>query len=107
MAALIVFTTLPDSPAAVKLADSLIQARLAACVHILAAGQSIYRWQGKVEHAEEVTLLIKSTDEAYPRLQNAIRSNHPYDVPEILAVPVSRGLPEYLNWLSAETGIQP
>ena len=106
MAALIVFTTLPDSTAAVKMADYLIQTHLADCVHILSAGQSVYRWQGKLEHTEETTLLIKTTEEAYPRLQSVIRTNHPYDTPEILAIPVSHCLPEYLSWLTAETCVQ-
>ena len=103
MAALLVFTTLPDSSSAVKLADALVNARHAACVHTLPAGLSVYRWNGKVEHTNEVSMLIKTTQNAYPALEKAIRASHPYDLPEILAVPVIGGLPAYLDWIDTET----
>jgi periplasmic divalent cation tolerance protein len=103
MSALIAFTTLPDLQTAVKLADDLVNAHCAACVHILPAGQSVYRWMGKVEHAEEVTLLIKTTDAKYPLLEKRIMETHPYDLPELIAVPASGGLPGYLEWISRET----
>jgi periplasmic divalent cation tolerance protein len=103
MSALIAFTTLPDLQTAVKLADALVNAHCAACVHILPAGLSVYRWMGKVEQAEEVTLLIKTTDAQYPLLEKRIMETHPYDLPEIIAVPASHGLPGYLEWISRET----
>lgn len=102
MAAIIVFTTLPDLSSAVKLADTLVNARLAACVHTLPAGLSVYRWNGKVEHVNEVSVMIKTTQNAYPEIEKAIRASHPYDLPEILAVPVTAGLPAYLEWVKAE-----
>ena len=107
MAILIVFTTLPDSNSAVKLAEALVEKRHAACVHLLPAGLSVYRWGGKIEHADEVTLLIKTTQASYAELETAIRTTHPYDLPEIIAVPVTAGLPAYLDWVDAETRISP
>lgn len=101
--ALIVITTVPDENLAVKLTESLLQQRLAACVHRLPAGQSTYWWQGKLETSVEITLLIKSTRSCYAELETAIRRLHPYDIPEIVALPVSAGLPAYLNWIMSET----
>ncbi len=103
MGALLVFTTVPDPASAVKIAESLLAERLAACVHSLPAGTSYYRWQGKLEHANEITLLIKTTSAKYPELEAAIRRLHPYELPEILGLPVSAGLPPYLEWIRNET----
>lgn len=103
MSALIAFTTLPDLESAVKLADVLVNAHCAACVHILPQGKSVYRWMGQIEHADEVTLLIKTTDAMYPSLEKRILETHPYDLPEVIAVPASHGLPAYLEWISGET----
>ena len=85
------------------LAQALIERRLAACVNVLADCTSVYRWGGKVESSSEVPLLIKTTTARYPALEEAIRDLHPYEVPEIVAVPIAHGLPEYLNWVAAET----
>ena len=76
---------------------------MAACVNILPRIQSIYRWQGTVESATEIPLFIKSTAASYPALEEAIRRQHPHQVPEIIALPIERGLPAYLNWVAAET----
>lgn len=103
MSALLVLTTLPDRPAAEKLAAALVEERVAACVNILAPCASVYRWKGDVQHDEEHPLLIKTTREAYAALEAAIRARHPYELPEIVAVPIERGLPAYLDWLAAET----
>lgn len=103
MGALVVITTVPDENLAVKIAESLLQQRLAACVHALPAGWSRYRWQGKIERSTEFTLLIKSTASRYRELEADIKRLHPYEVPEILAFPASIGLPAYLNWISNET----
>lgn len=103
MSILLVLTQLPDAAAARALAGELIEARLAACVSILAPCRSVYRWQGKVEEAEEVPLLIKTTTERYAALEAAIRNRHPYELPEIIAVPIERGLPGYLDWVTSET----
>lgn len=103
MNALIVLTCLPDRASAEMLAADLVENRLAACVNILQPCRSIYRWKGAVESAEEVPLLIKTTETRYPALEAAIRERHPYEVPEIVAVPVENGLQDYLAWLAAET----
>lgn len=103
MSALLVLTNLPDRAAAEKLADALIEKRLAACINILGPCRSVYRWQGAVQHDEEHPVLIKSTREAYPALEAQIRALHPYELPEIVAVPIERGLPAYLDWVAAQT----
>jgi periplasmic divalent cation tolerance protein len=103
MDTLLVLTNLPDAGAARTLADYLVGQRLAACVNILAPCRSVYRWQGKVEDAEEVPMLIKTTATRYTELEAAIRAQHPYELPEIVAVPISHGLPGYLVWVAAAT----
>jgi periplasmic divalent cation tolerance protein len=103
MAALLVFTNLPDRAAAERIAGLLVEQRLAACANVLAPCRSVYRWQGAVQHEEEHPLLIKTTRERYPALERALRAAHPYELPEIIAVSVERGLPAYLEWVAAET----
>lgn len=100
---LLVLTTLPDRVVALKLARMLVEARLAACVSVGAPCTSVYRWQGVVEEAAEVPLLIKSTIDRYAELETVLRQHHPYELPEILAVRSDRGLPDYLNWVMRET----
>lgn len=100
---LLVLTNLPDEQSAARLAELLIEQRAAACVNRLAPCTSTYRWDGKVETATEVPLLIKTTRAAYPRLEQQIRKAHPYELPEIVAVSVDQGLPAYLHWVHAET----
>jgi periplasmic divalent cation tolerance protein len=103
MSTLLVLTNLPDRAAAERLADSLIEKRLAACINILAPCRSAYRWKDAVQYDEEHPMLIKTTAEAYPALEAAIRAGHPYELPEIIAVTIERGLPAYLDWVAAET----
>lgn len=103
MEPLLVLTNVPDAAAAEKLAHALVDARAAACVNVLAPCRSIYRWQGAVESAMEVPLLIKTTRAAYPRLEQIVRAEHPYALPELIAVPIQQGLPAYLDWLATET----
>ncbi|MDH5246131.1 MAG: divalent-cation tolerance protein CutA [Betaproteobacteria bacterium] len=103
MNALLVLTSLPDRATAERLADALIERRVAACVNILAPCRSVYRWQGKVQHEEEHPLLIKTSSDRFPALEAAIRDCHPYELPEIIAVPIERGLPAYLAWIQTET----
>ena len=102
---LLVLTNLPDRDAAVKLAHGLVERRLAACVNVLAACTSIYRWKGAIENAQEVPVLIKTRSALYDELEAAIKELHPYEVPEIIAVPVVRGLEEYLAWVGEGTSI--
>jgi len=103
MATLLVLTNLPDRAAAERLAETLIGRQLAACVNILAPCRSVYRWKGAVQHDEEHPMLVKTTAERYAALEQAIREGHPYELPEIIAVSVERGLPAYLAWVAAET----
>lgn len=103
MRTLLVFTNLPDRAAAEKLADTLIVQRVAACVNILAPCRSVYRWKNDLQHDEEHPVLIKTTAERYGALESAIRAAHPYELPEIIAVPVEHGLPAYLDWVASET----
>ena len=100
---LLVLTNLPDRAAAEKLAQSLIAQKLAACVNILAPCRSVYRWKDAVQHDEEHPMLIKTTAERYAALEQAVRAGHPYELPEIIAMPIERGLPAYLDWVAAET----
>lgn len=105
MGTILVISTLPDYEHAEKLARVLIDQKLAACVNILPAATSVYRWQGKVETARETIVLIKTTMERYPALEAAIKTQHPYELPEIIAVPLVAGLPAYLAWVETETSI--
>ena len=100
---LIVLTNCPDADVADRLARALVEGKLAACVNQLPAVSSTYRWQGAVERAVEVPLLIKTTRERLAEVQEAIRTLHPYEVPEIIAIPVVAGLPAYLRWVVDET----
>jgi periplasmic divalent cation tolerance protein len=103
MNVVLVITNLPNREVAVRLAEELIGARAAACVNVLAPCLSIYHWQGKTESAEEIPLLIKTTEERYAAVEQLILTNHPYELPEIIRVPITGGLPEYLQWITNET----
>lgn len=92
----------PDPDCADRLAKGLIETRLAACVNRLPPVQSVYRWEGQIERASETPLVIKTTAERYPELEAWLRAAHPYDVPEIIALPLVAGLPDYLNWVRQE-----
>ncbi|MGB5081233.1 MAG: divalent-cation tolerance protein CutA [Burkholderiales bacterium] len=99
----LVITNLPDRDSAAKLAQGLVEQRLAACVNVLSPCRSFYRWKGRIEDAEEFPVLIKTTRERYAALETAIRAGHPYELPEIIAVPLTAGLPAYLEWIESET----
>ena len=96
-------TTLPNRAGAEALARELLEARLAACVQIGATAQSLYHWRGEIETAEEIPLAVKTRSALYARVEEAIRRRHPYELPEIVAVPITDGLPAYLDWIVAET----
>jgi periplasmic divalent cation tolerance protein len=103
VSAVVVLTNAPDRAVAQQIADALIERRLAACVNILSECTSVYRWQGAVETAAEVPLIIKTRADRYAEVEAAIRSLHPYELPEIIAMPVTHGLPAYLDWVNAQT----
>jgi periplasmic divalent cation tolerance protein len=103
MDSLLVVTSLPDRESAENLAAMLVELRLAACVNILAPCASVYRWQGEIQHDQEHPLLIKTVHDRYAELEASIRANHPYELPEIIAVRIADGLPAYLQWVESET----
>jgi periplasmic divalent cation tolerance protein len=102
---IVVLTNLPDRETAQKLAQELVARRLAACVNVLAECTSVYRWKGKIENASEVPVLIKTRAGRYGEVEAAIRELHPYELPEVVAVPVVRGLGEYLEWVAGESSV--
>jgi len=97
-----VISNLPDQKSAEALARAVIERRLAACVNVMAPCASVYRWQGEVETVTEVPVFIKTTRERYAALEAAIQAHHPYELPEIIAVPITLGLPAYLSWVGVE-----
>jgi periplasmic divalent cation tolerance protein len=101
--AIAILTNMPDRASALSLGQYLIDQRLAACVNILSPCTSIYRWQGKIETADEIPLLIKSQSSLYSNIEQAIKAKHPYEVPEIITLPINKALPAYLKWLIDET----
>ena len=103
MSALLVLTSLPDRASAERLAEALLAQRLAACVNILAPCRSVYRWKDAVQRDDEHPMLIKTSAARYGALEQAIRAGHPYELPEIIAVPVERGLAAYIEWVESET----
>ncbi len=100
---IIVLTNFPDRDTALAVARHLVEENLAACVNVLDGCTSVYRWNSKLEFQPEVPVLIKTRGELFSDVQKAIVSSHPYEVPEILAVPVAAGLAQYLSWVQAET----
>ncbi len=102
---LLVFATFPDLARAREIGRILVAERLAACVNVLSAPvESIYTWQGQQEEAAETLALIKTTRARYDALQERLRALHPYDVPEIIALPLAAGLPDYLRWVGESCG---
>ena len=101
--AILVLTTVPERAGAEALARELLAARLAACIQIGGAVQSLYHWRGEIETASEIPVAIKTRGALYARVEAAIRERHPYELPEIVVVPISDGLPAYIDWISAET----
>jgi periplasmic divalent cation tolerance protein len=96
----IVLTTAGSQDEARRIANTLVERKLTACVNIISKVQSIYRWEGKIQEAEEWLLLIKSTAPLFEKLRDAIKELHPYELPECLSLPVDAGSEEYLNWIS-------
>jgi periplasmic divalent cation tolerance protein len=100
---IVVFSTCGSQEEARKLAGTLIEKRLAACINITAPITSVYRWKGVVEEANEWLLIIKSRREHFDGIRAALEAAHSYELPEVLAIPVLEGAPNYLAWLEAET----
>lgn len=104
-AAILVFTQMPDRASAQALARALVEARLAACVSIGAPVESLYHWRGEIETATEVPVVVKTRSGRYADVEATIRAQHPYELPEILAVPASHGFAPYVDWVDRETGV--
>ena len=100
---MIIFSTTPDEETAARIAETLVEERLAACIQVLPGVTSFYRWQGKLEKSDEKLLLIKTSRDRLDELISRIESLHPYDIPELLAVEVSGGAKKYLDWIAQET----
>ena len=105
MSALLCFCTCPDAATAERIADALVGERLAACVNVLPGVRSVYRWQGVVERADEVLLLVKTGRERLEALTARVNALHPYELPELVAVEVAGGLGAYLDWVSEQTRV--
>jgi periplasmic divalent cation tolerance protein len=103
---IVLFTTVATIEEAERLARTLLDRRLAACVNLLPAVQSIYRWEGKIESASEILLVIKSRRALFEGIRDVVQSLHSYAVPELIAVPVVDGYAPYLNWIDQETEVQ-
>lgn len=103
VSALLCLSACPDPETAGRIAAALVDERLAACVNVLPGLRSVYRWQGKVESAEETLLLIKTTQDRLERVSARIVELHPYELPEVIAVEAAGGLPAYLDWIAAQT----
>ena len=100
---IVVFSTVPDTDTGRKIARGVLEKRLAACVNITGPLESHYWWEGELQQEPEHLLILKTREELFPALEEAVRSLHPYDVPEIIALPVGQGSPAYLNWIGSET----
>jgi len=103
MEPLLIFTNYPSYQGAKDLARMLVESNLAACVNILPECMSVYYWDGKMENTQEVPLIIKTSAELYQQVESAIKRAHPYELPEIIAVSVVKGLPGYINWMLEQT----
>jgi len=100
---LVIMVTAANQKEALKIGKGVVRAKLAACVNIIPAVQSIYRWKGKVVKSQEVLLILKSTKARYDALEKAIKATHTYDTPEIIALPVKEGMAQYMGWVRSET----
>ena len=96
----IVLCTCPDEGTARSLAEGLMEERLAACVNIVPGIKSVYRWEGEIREDTEVMLLIKTTAEGFPRVRDYLVNAHPYELPEVIALPIEQGYQPYLDWVS-------
>jgi periplasmic divalent cation tolerance protein len=100
----LVFTTAGSNEEARKIGRALVERRMAACVNIVPRVESVYRWEGKVEEAQEWLLVIKTTAAAFERVREAIRELHSYNLPECICVSIEDGSPEYLQWIGESVG---
>ena len=102
---LVVLITMPSQREAVRIAQAVVRKKLAACANIVSPVTSIFRWKGNLEKSREALVIMKTTPRRYAALAKAVRSMHPYEVPEIIALKVTKGLPRYIAWVHQETTI--
>jgi len=100
---LVIMVTVANQKEARRIGKRVVEAKLAACVNIIPTIESIYRWKGKVVKSQEVLLIFKSTKVRYAALEKTIKAIHTYDTPEIIALPVKKGLSQYIGWVRCET----
>jgi periplasmic divalent cation tolerance protein len=100
MSAIIIYCTCPDIGTADRISSQIIRQHMAACVSQVKEVTSLYEWNGKIEKQNEVLLIIKTTLERFNAIQKLVLEEHPYELPELIAVPVTTGLPDYLDWIS-------
>lgn len=100
---LTILCTVPDSVSAERIAARVINAKLAACVNIVPGIESVYEWQGKIERSQEILLIFKTHATCYIQLEQKLVELHPYDTPEVIALPIAQGLAEYLSWIGKST----
>lgn len=103
--ALVVYCSCPDQAIAERIAEAVVNERLAACVNLISGLTSIYRWEGQLQRDAELLLIIKTRSAVYPQLEARLRQLHPYQLPEIIALPIHTGSADYLNWIAANTGV--
>ena len=104
--AILVLSNFPDTQSAERMAHDVLERGLAACVNILPVMHSVYRWQGAIESANEVSVMIKTVRARYDELEQVIKAAHAYDVPEIIVLPIIAGAPDYLSWLVQESSVR-
>jgi periplasmic divalent cation tolerance protein len=107
VSAVVVLSTFPDAEKAAEIARVLVDEQLAACVNLIATVRSIYRWQAAVHDDAEALAIIKTTADCYPALAARLAELHPYEVPEIIALPLTEGHPPYLAWLAGQVAQPP
>lgn len=107
MAEIVVFVTTASEEEACKIAHELVEKRLVACANIVGAVRSVFSWEGKVADEQEALMILKSHADRFNELSSKIKSLHSYSVPEVIAIPISQGLPEYLQWVRNMTGTGP
>ncbi|MFL6543669.1 MAG: divalent-cation tolerance protein CutA [Verrucomicrobia bacterium] len=101
---LLALSTFPDAETARRISNELVAQKFVACANILPSVESIYTWKGKIEKADETLVFFKLSEDRQTAFQEKLRSLHPYDVPEIIFVPISSGLPDYLRWVADNCG---
>ena len=100
---ILVLSAFPETESVKSVAETLVNEKLAACVNVIPGVQSIFRWQDKIDNANENILIIKTKDSLYDELEVRIKELHPYELPEIISVPIDKGLNKYLDWISEST----